>query len=149
MDDNIDSQELQEVAEEVLSELAASIPPSMGAPVIGGTDPVASYVRIVGPAEDPGVIVEADRGAAADLSSRLLGLTPEEVTQADLEDALAELTNLVAGSIKLLISEETRLDVPAPIPPGIRALAVAEVAQSYGLLRVAMVADAASGAAAA
>lgn len=149
MHDIINSEELHDVTDEVLTELDASIPPSSGTPTIDGVEAVAAYVQVLGPASDPGVIVEADRGVAADLSSRLLGLAPDEVTESDLDDALAELTNLIAGSVKLLISEETKLDVPGPIPTGIRTVAVAEVPQMHGLLRVAVVASAASGEAAA
>lgn len=63
------------------------------------------------------VILAASRGFCAELAAGLLGAEPDEVTERDGREALAELANMAAGSVVAALGGERdriRLTLPRP-----------------------------------
>lgn len=76
------------------------------------TDEAGGCTRLIG---DPAGLVgiSGERALIAALVSRIVGLAPEELTDADLLDGIGELVNMVCGSMKSKVGmAETVLSPP-------------------------------------
>jgi chemotaxis protein CheX len=75
------------------------------------------------------VVIRCDSGSASGIARRLFELDPgEQPAQADVDDALGELANIVGGNIKSLADGEAALTLPIvgsadEIFPGLDAIA--------------------------
>ncbi len=58
------------------------------------------------------VHLDTTEGFATDAASRMLMMSPGEVGKSDVVDTLAELTNMVGGSIKSFLPGPSKLSIP-------------------------------------
>ena len=72
---------------------------------------VVSTIGIVG-GSGAQVVLRCHQSTGCSLTKALLGFSESEVTDQDIAEAVAELSNILAGSLKTLIDEETFLDIP-------------------------------------
>ena len=83
--------------------------PLPGEPV---TDPVSSWVDVVGPWTGS-VVLTTGRGTAAALSRALLRESaPEVLGDEDVEDAFGEIANVVGGNVKAALPGSSALSLP-------------------------------------
>ena len=68
-------------------------------------------VHILG-AWEGALIIDCSTALARSAAGRMLGMQPGEVGDADLQDAVGELTNIVAGNIKSDFPGQCRLSFP-------------------------------------
>ena len=68
-------------------------------------------VQIVG-AWEGALIIDCPAELLRTAGSRMLGCTPEQVSDGDLQDVIGELTNIIAGNIKNDFPCECRLSLP-------------------------------------
>jgi chemotaxis protein CheX len=73
--------------------------------------PLAAAVHITG-AWNGSVLLGASEGLARRVASRMLQCTEAEVGPADLDDALAEMVNILGGGIKALVPGPSQLSLP-------------------------------------
>jgi chemotaxis protein CheX len=73
----------------------------------------AAQVRIVG-AFDGRVRLEMTSALARQLAAQLFGLPEEEVAGELVADAIGELANIIAGNVKALLPDPSRLGLPEP-----------------------------------
>jgi chemotaxis protein CheX len=76
---------------------------------------VAGFVEIQGGWVGRVSVETTDRGAVA-IASQMLMVPSEELTQADLVDAVGELANIVGGSVKSCVEGHSTLSLPAVVP---------------------------------
>ena len=82
------------------------------APEPDGSDVVVGSVRIDGPT--PGALtVTLPAPAAVDAAARMFAIDVAAVAPADVHDAVGEITNMVGGNVKALLSGEHRLGLPS------------------------------------
>lgn len=81
------------------------------APLEGSGEQLASQIAING-AWKGTVTVESTLGLAREMAGGMLGLESNDVTEVDLNDALAEITNMVGGNIKSLLTSPSYLSLP-------------------------------------
>lgn len=74
----------------------------------------AGVVQISG-AWDGAVTVQCSARAARHAAQTMFGLSDEEVSVSDLQDALGELTNMTGGNIKALLPETCFLGLPVVV----------------------------------
>ena len=74
----------------------------------------AGVVQISG-AWDGAVTVQCSARAARHAARTMFGLTEEDVSLADLQDALGELTNMTGGNIKALLPQTCYLGLPVVV----------------------------------
>ncbi|MBL4845085.1 MAG: protein kinase [Planctomycetes bacterium] len=72
------------------------------------------------------ILVECSEGVARRLGASFLGLAASELEQEDLEDAVAEIANIVAGQLKKLLPQPTEMSLP--LVPGGEAIEGALIA---------------------
>ncbi|WP_425616243.1 chemotaxis protein CheX [Anatilimnocola sp. NA78] len=72
---------------------------------------ISSFVQISGAWEGT-VIVESSLGLARDIAGGMFGISTNSVSEDDLQDALAEITNMVGGNIKGLVNSPSFLSIP-------------------------------------
>ena len=79
-------------------------------PTVG--DPVAGCIQIAG--EWTGAVIVYTSGRLAhEAASKMLAIPAEKVEGEDIQDALAELTNMVGGNIKSLVPGPSLLGLPS------------------------------------
>ena len=91
--------------------------PLPGGPV---TDPLSSWVDVVGPWTGS-VVLTTGRETAAGLTRALLGEhAPAELEDEDIADAFGEIANVVGGNVKAALPGSSGLSLPdvgdAPVP---------------------------------
>jgi len=74
-------------------------------------DQISSFVQISGAWEGT-VFVESSLGLARDIAGGMFGVNTNSVSDEDLKDALAEITNMVGGNIKSLVNSPSYLSIP-------------------------------------
>ncbi|HTX01708.1 MAG TPA: chemotaxis protein CheX [Acidimicrobiales bacterium] len=120
------SLEADDVAEIAASVWASMLERSL-VPVAASGDerPESAQVSIAG-AFDGRVRVEMTSDLARQLTSQLFMMPEEEIDDELVTDAIRELTNIIAGNIKALLPDPSRLGLPGPTgdPAGV---VVAEV----------------------
>ena len=103
--------ELKSIVDEVWSSLLNPVPVDADHLDVAG-DLVAGYVDISGGWAGR-VSVETTDGGAVALASQMLMLPQDELTEADLVDAVGELANIVGGSVKSCVEGHSTLSLPA------------------------------------
>jgi chemotaxis protein CheX len=103
-------------------------------PVIDGTvdadDALTGIVTVSGDV-DAVVVVRCDHSLAVDIAVGMFAMPAEELEDADVVDALGEVTNMTGGSVKALLDGTCRLGLPivttgaptAVVVPGARPVA--------------------------
>ena len=74
----------------------------------------AGVVPISG-AWDGAVAVQCSDQLARQVATTMFGLSADEITVAELQDALGELTNMTGGNIKALLPEPCQLGLPVVV----------------------------------
>jgi len=82
-----------------------------GAGAGAGAEVQRGHVKIIG-AWMGALVIEAPAGLLRLAASRMLQCLPSQVTQSDLQDTVGELTNIVAGNIKIDFPGACRLAFP-------------------------------------
>lgn len=100
---------LQNIASAMLD---ADLEPLEGRAISPEDPRLLGCVQIVG-AWTGAVVLECSPGFATQAACRLLELAPEQVADADLRDAVAELANIVGGNLKSLLPGPSYLSLPA------------------------------------
>lgn len=78
----------------------------------GGTYQRAGNIDIMG-LWSGSVMLEVDRDSLRRAAGAMFEVAPEAVTEFQMNDALAELTNMIGGNVKCLIDQPTRLSLPS------------------------------------
>jgi chemotaxis protein CheX len=73
---------------------------------------VTGFVNIGGAWEGT-ILLEVSDVLSKRFSADMLGISPEEVSEQDVADALGELTNMVGGNIKSLLPAPSNLSIPS------------------------------------
>jgi chemotaxis protein CheX len=58
------------------------------------------------------VVIECSAAASRHAAAALFGIEDDEVTAADVADALGELANIIGGNVKVLLPEPSALSLP-------------------------------------
>ncbi len=111
---SVDIEELAEAVGEVLDGLFDA--------TLGGRPPepvpgrehlvVCSSMQIRGEGKLATLRVQTPGPVAYGLASAMIGESPADLDKEDVAGIMAELTNLLGGSAKAIIAEETQLEVP-------------------------------------
>ncbi len=88
--------------------------PHSGDAVADQAHTYAGVVQISG-AWDGAVTVQCSARAARHAARTMFGLTDDNVSISDLQDALGELTNMTGGNIKALLPETCHLGLPVVV----------------------------------
>jgi CheY-specific phosphatase CheX len=75
---------------------------------------LAGCVQITG-AWEGAVALHGSATLARQAASIMFGMNPEEATSEEVQDALAELTNITGGNVKTLLPEPCLLSLPAVV----------------------------------
>jgi chemotaxis protein CheX len=86
--------------------------PLMAGAALHNDDDVHGSVSVTG-AWDGQVVVSFSQVAAQRATAALLGVDFEEVSSADVMDAVGELVNIIGGSVKSLMPQPTVLSLPS------------------------------------
>lgn len=78
--------------------------------------PAMAYVELEG-AFDGKVALQLSPASLTKAACEMFAISPEEVTEAQLEDVTKELANMVGGNIKCLVEQPTRLSIPQLTEP--------------------------------
>lgn len=107
-----DPEALRRVAEEVwASMLGMSLtgepepPPAPGSPTVTGTIEI-------GGAWEGKVDVRCSEALARRAAAAMFGMAPEDVTEAEIADALGEIANMAGGNLKALLPSGSKLSLP-------------------------------------
>ncbi|RBY80951.1 chemotaxis protein CheX [Geodermatophilus sp. TF02-6] len=116
----LDEGTVAEIAEQAWAALVGEEEVLVPLPGEPPTDPVSSWVEVVGPWTGA-VVLTCGRDTAEQLARALLGEhAPEVVDGEDVVDALGELANVVGGNVKALLPAPSVLGLPevgaAPSP---------------------------------
>lgn len=117
MTDTFTSPDIAEEVHEIVLEMLEGIAETSGGAVVDGGSTCAhqgvlvSTIGIVG-GGDAEVVLRCRASTGCSLTRALLGFEESDVTDADICEAVSELSNILAGSLKTLIDEETALDIP-------------------------------------
>ena len=105
--------ELGEIVAEMLDGIADTLEPGLVVQQVSGFEGkvVQAELAIVGLSSVP-FVVRVPMSSALGLASALTGAGSDELDETDACETVEELTNVLGGSIKYLIEEETHLDVP-------------------------------------
>lgn len=76
---------------------------------------LAATVGIIG-THNATVVVRTNEAAARRFAAEMFGVPDDEASDADMSDALLELTNVLGGAAKTAIIGENTLTIPALIP---------------------------------
>ena len=110
----IDTGTLHELASDIWSSMLG-IPLETGSPGIGslGTErALTGCVQITG-GWAGAVTVRCSTASAGRFAAVMFGCDPETLADEEVRDALGELTNMLAGSVKGLVPDECQLGIPA------------------------------------
>lgn len=107
--------ELEDIVQEMLDGIVEASIPEAVLPMVGGHDGVTveSCLAIIGDEDRAMLTLRVPAATAIGLTSALVGEDPGELDTDDACETIAELSNVLAGSIKSLLEQETALDVPA------------------------------------
>lgn len=81
-------------------------------PSTRGCSHVTGCIQISG-AWQGAVVLQTTDGFARNAASRMLCIEMEELTSADIQDAMAELTNMIGGNIKSQVPGPSFLSLPS------------------------------------
>ena len=73
---------------------------------------VTGFVNIGG-AWQGTILLEVSDTLSQQFAATMLGISPDEVSEQDVADALGELTNMVGGNIKSLLPAPSNLSIPS------------------------------------
>ncbi len=107
-------EELGEIVQEMLDGIIeVSIPDGALPPAEGhqGTT-IESTLTIEGGGEPSDLTIRIDGASAVALTAAMISESPDEVSLEEACETMGELTNVLGGSIKSLIEEETSLGTP-------------------------------------
>jgi chemotaxis protein CheX len=109
------------IADDLMTDAVGSVLTSLvGLPVTAvpiddegerGDDVLTGIVTIGGDA-DAVVVLRCDRALAVDIAGAMFAMPAEELGDADVVDALGEVTNVSGGAIKALLDGTCRLGLP-------------------------------------
>jgi chemotaxis protein CheX len=100
-----------------------------------GTGDIAAAVSVTG-AWQGHVVIECSTAASKLAAAALLGVPADEVTEADVADALGELANIIGGNVKALLPDPSALSLPYVVNvAGARWPSVVEVCRLDGVWR--------------
>ncbi|MCP5026085.1 MAG: chemotaxis protein CheX [Actinomycetia bacterium] len=107
-------EELGEIVQEMLDGIVEVSIPDGALPPAGGHQgkTIESTLTIDGGAEPADLTVRIDGASAVALTAAMISEAPDEVTLEEACETMGELTNVLGGSIKSLIDEETSLGTP-------------------------------------
>ena len=102
--------------EDIVAIVSAVWESVLGRPVwqgpAGGTYRRAGNIDIVG-RWSGSVMLEVDKESLQKIGASMFEVPYDAVTEFQMNDALAELTNMVGGNVKCLIDQPTRLSLPS------------------------------------
>jgi len=105
-----DDEDLNDIATAVWDSLCTSIEP--GPASDDAQLPRSGCVKITG-AWSGHVVLDTSEASLRAIAASMFDIGPAEVAEDHLEDALAELTNMVGGNIKCLLEDgESKLSLP-------------------------------------
>ncbi len=105
---DVEDQILEDIVSGVMeTTVGVSCRPSHG----GGETELGSAVGILG-GWDGAVVISVSRALADNVSSRMFQVAAGNSSEADLRDAVGELANQVAGSIKSMLPSPSKLLLP-------------------------------------
>ncbi len=103
--------ELKSIVDEVWASLLSPTPVDVDHLELD-SDLVAGYVEISGGWFGRVSVETTDKGAFA-LASQMLDVPADDLSEADLVDAVGELANIVGGSVKSCVEGHSTLSLPA------------------------------------
>jgi chemotaxis protein CheX len=106
--------------------------PLLAIPADGPGNEVSASVSVTG-AWQGHVVVSCSDKAARHVAGALLGFEADDVTEADIADALGELANIIGGNVKSLLPEPCALSLPHVTAGATRWPSVAEVCRLSGM----------------
>lgn len=80
--------------------------------IVDDPDPVIASIDINGEQLRAEVTLRTTQGAVKRVAAVMFGIEPEEISESDVDDALAELTNMTAGAMKSLLPGVRELGLP-------------------------------------
>jgi CheY-specific phosphatase CheX len=97
--------------------LGRPLEPDVNPPV--GARPVAQVacVQITG-GWCGAVIIDCDPALAREAAAKMFGMAPEKAAPGDMQDAVAEIVNMMGGHVKALFPEACALSLPTVINGG-------------------------------
>ena len=106
--------ELEEIVHEMLDGIIEASVPEGAIPPVAGHDgtTIESRIPIAGDTAQATLTIRVPAAVALGLASALSGESPESLDTEDAVGTIAELSNVLGGSVKSLLEEETALDVP-------------------------------------
>jgi chemotaxis protein CheX len=104
--------ELKSIVDEVWSSLLEPVP--VDVEDVRLQNYVAGYVDISGGWAGRVTVETTDEGAVA-LAARMLDIPEDGLSEADLQDAVGELANIVGGSVKSCVEGHSTLSLPAVV----------------------------------
>jgi chemotaxis protein CheX len=126
-------EDLRDIAEQVWS---SYLDPDGASPLItvepsapGGE--VSAAVSVTGPWRGH-IVINLSTDASSRAAAALLGIELDEVTPADVSDAVGELVNIIGGNVKGLVAEPSALSLPHVLlgdPAAVRWPSATEVCQ--------------------
>ena len=102
-------------------------------PRLGGPEPGAELLTAsvsVAGAWIGHIVVETSGAAARGIAAAMLALQDEELTEADVTDAMGEIANVVGGNVKSAVPDPSTLSLPLVVRGGAGALAWPDAAES-------------------
>ncbi|MEM7272357.1 MAG: chemotaxis protein CheX [Actinomycetota bacterium] len=105
--------ELTEIVTEMLDGIVeASIPDGYIQPVAGYESQIAQATVVIQGADPCKLTIRLPASVCMGLASAMLDEAPEDLTVEDACAMLSELTNVLGGSVKSIVEEETSLGIP-------------------------------------
>lgn len=112
--------------EEAIVDITKNIWESILSPEVQRAYDVAPLTKTAGPksltgcvqlagAWDGSVFLYATAALAGEVAATRFGTTPEGLRNGDVDDALGELTNMVAGNLKIVLPRSCQLSLPAVV----------------------------------
>ncbi len=80
--------------------------------IVEDPEPVIASIDINGGEHRAEVTLRTTQGAVKRVAAVMFGIEPESIGPADVDDALAELTNMTAGAMKSLLPGVRELGLP-------------------------------------
>ncbi|MFK8024015.1 MAG: chemotaxis protein CheX [Ilumatobacter sp.] len=140
-------EELGEILQETLDGIDESTILGAPLPEVAGHDGtvVESHLVISGGGKEAALILRVPLATAVALTAAMIEESPDDISAEEACGSIGELSNVVAGSAKTLIDDETELRVPKPELMSIDSLTERNMVQVHHRLgRFEAVLDAAS-----
>lgn len=109
----VDAEQLQLILEEILSSLGLESFEAFDEVSVGTTSSVT-----IGGAWNGAVLVELPEGVDKRLAAAMFMMSPDELGDDELVDAIGELANMVGGGVKGMLPEPSRLSLPTVVSGG-------------------------------